>query len=50
MAATEHIRVSAETKEALNSIGSKGDTYDEIIRSLAEAEASAEEWRKPPEK
>ena len=32
---TTTIAVKEETKDMLKSLGSKGETYDEIIRSLA---------------
>lgn len=34
MAVSEHIRVGENTKRRLDELGSKGDTYDDIVSRL----------------
>lgn len=39
MSTTEstHVRVKSDTKETLEELGSTGDTFDDVIRRLADA-------------
>lgn len=41
MPANKTIRVSEQTREDLQGLGSKGDTYDDVIRRLIEVRERA---------
>lgn len=38
------IQVSEETKESLDMIGNKGQTYDDILNQLIDERVKADEW------
>jgi hypothetical protein len=42
---TTTIAVKKETKELLNSFGSKSDTYDDVIRNMSVAYEEFMKWR-----
>lgn len=49
MPAEKRIRVTEETREELRRIGSKGDTYDDIIQRLIEIRERAKSMDLIPE-